>query len=294
MGFEQITAGRCAEQAIELRAGLAHFGVSVNPTSDVGRMLAALEWMGSFSPDSPQPDAAWAADRERAKRSFPLYEQAIRIGNALTVTRDIHGADKLAAKLRKRIDRLVSQDEQAQDFLFELELGARCVSHGFTISFEEPDILIHTTDGPRFGIACKRPRNAARMRERIRDAIDQMASMPSEQAGIIAVGMEPLFHHSGDPSRPTVLYQGDSAMLKNEAHRIVHAAVVASQREIRSAFEAGVAGFLFCGVITGWAKNVLPGRDAYHFQWIHRSITHPDAMGVADALEQHLFREKSD
>lgn len=255
-------------------------------------MLAALEWMGSFSPDSPQPDTAWAADGERAKRSFPLYEQAIRITHALTVTRDAKGADKLAAKLRKRVDRLVSQDEQAQDFLFELELGARCVSHGFTISFDEPDILIHTADAPKFGIACKRPRNAARMRERIHDAIHQIISMPSEQAGIIAIGIEPLFHHSGDTTRPTVLYRGDLAMLKHEAHKMLDEAVLGATPEIQSAFDAGVAGFLFCGVITGWAKDVLPGRDAYHFQWIHRSISHADAMGVADLLEQHLFSEK--
>lgn len=41
--------------------------------------------------------------------------------------------------------------------------------------------------------------------------------------------------------------------------------------------------------MTGWVKNVQPGRDAYHFQWIHRSLSHPDALGVAGAIERRLF-----
>lgn len=287
--FEQLTSARCAAQAALFRQGLANFSVSVTPTSDVGRMIAALEWMGSFPPDSPQPDTAWAADRERAKRSFPLVEQATRIAQALVTTRDVPGADKLAAKLRKKLDRLISQDEQAQDFLFELELGARCVAHGLSIEFDEPDIVVRLSDGDRFGIACKRPRNVARMRERIREATRQVQS--GSQLGIIAIGIEPLFHHSGDIARPTIVYRADSAMARSEANGILDRAVMAAIPDIRSAFDDGVAGILFCGVITGWAKEVQPGRDAYHSQWIHRSISHPNAEGVAAAVEKRLFED---
>jgi hypothetical protein len=272
-----------------LRDGLEHFGVSVHPMSDTGRMIEALECMGSFPPDAPQPDAAAAADRARTVRAFPLHEQAIRIAQALTQTRDVPGADRLAAKLRKRLNRLTSQDDQAQDFLFELELGGRFVARGLSITFDEPDIVLHA-DGHQFGIACKRPRNAARMRERIRDATTQIVSRPEQ--GVIAVGIEPLFHHSGDAARPTVLYRGDPSMLEAEAHRLLDRAILTALPEIRAALDAGVAGILFCGVITGWAKNVMPGRDAYHFQWIHRAISHEDALGLAELLEQHLFAGK--
>lgn len=237
MDFEQVTAERCASWALLLKHGLAHFGVSVNPTSDVGRMIEALEWLGSFPPDAPQPEAAAAVDRARALRAYPLYEQAIRIAHALTLTRDVPGAEKLAARLRKRVNRLVSQNEQAQDFLFELELGGRFVAQGLTITFEEPDIVLHA-EGHRFGIACKRPRNSDRMRERIREAADQIVSRPEQ--GVIAVGVEALFHHSGDAKRPTVVYLGDPSMLEAEGNRRLDGAIMTALPAIRTAFDAGV------------------------------------------------------
>lgn len=250
-------------------------------------MIAELEWLGTFPADAPQPDAAWAENPTRAKVAFPLYEQAIRIAQAVALTGGIPGARERVLKLRKRLDRLMSQDEQAQDFLFELEVGARFTRLGLTITFDEPDIVLHSSDGHRLGLACKRPRNVARLRERLGEAAAQITAGADQ--GVIVIGVEPLFHRSNDPERPTITYLGDLWMVRAEANRILDAAIESASLEIVAALSKGVAGILFCGVVTGWARQVEAGRDAYHYQWIHRAFSHPDALNLADVLEAKLF-----
>ncbi len=147
-----------------------------------------------------------------------LYEQAIRIAQAVALAQGIPGARERVVKLKKRLNRLTTQDEQAQDFLFELEVGARFTRLGLAITFDEPDIVLHSSDGHRLGLACKRPRNVRRLRERLGEAADQITAGIDQ--GVIVIGVEPLFHRSNDPQRPTVTYLGDPAMVRAEANRI--------------------------------------------------------------------------
>jgi hypothetical protein len=246
-----------------------------------------LEWLGTFPSDAPQPDAAWAANPARARIAFPLYEQAIRVAQAVSLARGIPGARERVVKLKKRLNRLMTQEEQAQDFLFELEIGARLTRLGLTITFDEPDIVLHANDGSRLGLACKRPRNVPRLRQRLTEAAAQI-TVGTDQ-GVIVIGVEPLFHRSNDPQRPTITYLGDPSMVKAEANQILDNALESATQEIVSVLANGVAGILFCGVATGWARQVAEGRDAYHYQWIHRAISHPDALDLAAVLEAKLF-----
>ncbi len=287
MKYTQVRASECAEWTIVLRDALRECDVTVHPTSDVGQMIAELEWLGTFPPNAPQPDAAWAENPARARIAFPLYEQAIRIAQAVALAQGIPGAHERVVKLKKRLNRLTTQDEQAQDFLFELEIGARLTRLGLTITFDEPDIVLHSSDGDRLGLACKRPRNVRRLRERLGEAAAQITAGMDQ--GVIVIGVEPLFHRSNDPQRPTITYLGDVAMVRAEANRILDDALDSARLEIDSALAKGVAGILFCGVATGWARQVAEGRDAYHYQWIHRAISHPDALNLADVLEAKLF-----
>lgn len=292
MKYTQLKASDCAHWAIVLKEGFREFGVTVHPTSDIGLMIAALEWLGAFPLDVPQPDTAWAANPTRTRNAFPLYEQAIRIAEAVSFARGILGARERVDKLRKRLNRLTTQDEQAQDFLFELEIGARFTRLGFTITFDEPDIVLHSSEGHRLGLACKRPRNARRLRERLGEAAIQITAGADQ--GVIVIGAEPLFHRSNDAQRPTITYLGDPDMVRLEAYRILDDAIESAQVEIVAALDKGVAGILFCGVATGWARGVYEGRDAYHVQWIHRAISHPDALNLADVLEAKLFTDEDD
>lgn len=287
MKYEQVTSDQCATHAALLKDGLAYFGIEANPTSDIGRMIGALQWMGSFPADAAQPDTAFAADQKRALRSFPLYEQAFRIARAVAWARTIPGARAKMPFLKKRINRLETQEERAQDYLFELEIAERLVRQGHAITFEEPDIVLRTEAGEQLGLACKRPRNVRQLRERIAEAADQVTAQSFQ--GVIVVGVEPLFHKSEDPKRPTVLYLGDPPMVAAAAGDLLDGAIARARPEIIAAFRQGVAGILFCGIVTGWARQVLGDRSAYHFQWIHKALSHPDALGLAEVLERRLF-----
>jgi hypothetical protein len=169
--YTQVTASECAEWATVLRDALRACDVTVHPRSDVGQMIAELEWLGTFPPTASQPDAAWAENPARARIAFPLYEQAVRVAQAVALTQGIPGARERVMKLKKRLNRLTTQDEPAQDFLFELEMGARFTRLGLTITFDEPDIVLHSSEGYRLGLACKRPRNVRRLRERLGECV---------------------------------------------------------------------------------------------------------------------------
>ena len=287
MKYEYVRSAQCAAQARLLKEGLDYFGIKVNPTSDVGRMIAALEWMGSFPAETAQPDSAFTTDRKRALGAFPLYEQALRIASTLTWARTVPGAREKVLHLKKRLNRLETQDEQAQDYLFELEIAERLVAQGHAITFEEPDVVLHVKDGDKLGLACKRPRNVRQLRERVKEAADQVTAQPFP--GVIVIGVEPLFHKSGDRQRPTVVYLGDPPMVARAAYDLLDAAMMRSRKEIAAAFGQGVGGILFCGIVTGWARRVVGDSSAYHFQWIHRALSHPDALGLVEVLEARLF-----
>ena len=72
MKYTQVRASDCAHWAIVLKDALREFDVIVHPTSDIGQMIAELEWLGTFPPDAPQPDSAWSTNPARARIAFPL------------------------------------------------------------------------------------------------------------------------------------------------------------------------------------------------------------------------------
>jgi hypothetical protein len=290
MEFEYVTAEQCATHARMLEDGLAFFGITVSKSSDLGKMIDALEWMGSFPADAVQPDAAFAADKRKALRAFPLYEQAQRIARALTWARSIPGAKDKVIRLKKRLNRLETQDVGAQDYLFELEIAERLVGQGLKVFFDEPDIVVHFTE-EKLGLACKRPRNVARLRERIREAADQVARQPFQ--GVIIMGVEALFHKSGDPKRPTITYLADQGRLVARATEILDEAIARARPDIVAAFQKGAAGILFCGIATAWNQKFQDGKSAYFYQWMHRSIPHPYAVGLIEALEARLFPDST-
>ena len=67
-------------------------------------MVREVEWMGSFPPDSEQPETALSADRQRTLRAFPYYEQGARIALALSRARGIPGSAEKVRFLRKNVN----------------------------------------------------------------------------------------------------------------------------------------------------------------------------------------------
>lgn len=193
--IREVRAEDCAVLASLLSGALARMGVKVNRTSDISRMLSALEWLGSFPPTAPQPDTAYKQDRKRAVEAAVLFEQASRLAAVITLAEGIPGGVQIVRKLKKRIDRMKTQDEPAQDFFFELDIAQRLYKRGFSVAFEEPDIVLGVED--KVGLACKRPRRFERLRQRIEEGSEQVER--SQLPGFVVVGLEALFHKSGDP-----------------------------------------------------------------------------------------------
>ncbi|MGH9896602.1 MAG: hypothetical protein ACREA0_32310, partial [bacterium] len=121
------------------------------------------------------------------------------------------------------------------------------------IAFEEPDLVIGSGED-RIGLACKRPRSVRGLMERIKEGADQISR--SRIPGMIVIGLEAILHTSDEPEKPTVTYVvGTPDQLLLLVQPIIDEAIVAAHRQIKAAFEKGVAGILFCGLATGIATR---------------------------------------
>lgn len=294
--YVRVTAAECATHARILRDALAEFGVSPNPTSDLGEMLAALEWLGSFPPDAFQPDAAGQADRKRSFKTFVLYEQAKRTAMAVAWAHGIPGSEKIVKRLRKRLNRLETQDAEALDYFFELDVAHRLFKRGVPVSFGDPDLrepdLVLGSAPLRFGLECKRPRNIPRMRERIGDAADQVTR--SGFPGMIVIGLEAILHTSDDPAKPTVTYLVQSPdELPELVDPIIDQAIAEARPDIEAAFRKGVRGILFCGLVTGIAEHIGDYAGLI-FRWFRRPVSNPQSPEDAALLDERIFGRSLD
>lgn len=287
--YEHVTSEQCAAYARILREGLDSFGVGANPTSDLVRMLEALEWFGSFRPDSYQPEAALKVDQNRALRSFVLFEQAKRTAVAVGWALAIPGSEKVIRRLKKRLNRLESQDEEALDYFFELDIAHRLARRGIDVKFgdPEPDLIVRVKDCEA-GLACKRPRSITGVRDKIRRGANQIRV--SRSPGFIVVGTEAVFHMSGDRERPTILYEVETPeQLSQMVEPILDSAVLSTENEFKTAFDKGVRGILFCGLVTGFAHRIVEGYAGFIFAWFHRAISSPQFPGTAEVLDRCIF-----
>jgi len=286
--YQRVTAAKCAGFAASMRASLEAFGIAPNPLSDIARMIDEMAWLGSFPPDSLQPDVAYAADATRSLKAFTLIEQAQRMSEILTWAQQIPGSRDPVAKLRSRSNRMVDQDAKALDFLFELDIAYRLTIRGSDVAFEEPDLVIRW-NGFKFGLACKRPRNVQQMRKCIRKAAKQIAAQP--YPGFIVIGLEAMLHISGDPVKRTVVYHvptpGDLALMVDPQ---IDEWVRRGEPEILKSFAEGVWGILFCGLATGVADSISQGFGGPIYEWFRRARSNPEFPDSAELLEQGIFR----
>jgi hypothetical protein len=280
----QITSKDCAVTARSLEASLSYFGIKVHPASDIAVMIREMRWLGSFPPDAVQPDVAHKADRDRSLFAFPLVEQSRRIAVALDRAKTIRGAKEKVMRVKKQLNRLTTQDSAAQDVLFELQIGGRLLRPGVEMAFDEPDIVItDPTDGSMtIGVACKRPHNVDRLKERVREAANQIEAL-RHSGNVIVVDVEPLFHKSNDPEKPTMSWVGGPEWVKAEAGKILATAVQAADSEIAYALQKGVDGIVFCGIVVGWSRTM------HHWSWICTPISAPDAQDFAHIIANGLF-----
>ncbi len=285
MSEERLTPGRCREIEAVLREITSALGLNLRPAADLAVMIRELSWMGTFPDSDYQPDAAFLADHERAIAAFLLVDQAHRIAQAWIWGRAIPGAAEGAHVIRQRLDRNRCQEGPAHDFLFELDIAARLARRGAAVCFEEPDLVLNNEGADPVGLACKRPHSIAGVANALRRASKQIRR--SGIPGAIVLGLEALFHRSGDPARPVVIYRGlNRKDVMAEAARqvaVIEASVKGPLR--RACSSEGVAGVLLCGVMTAWVDE----PSAHIFQWVWRPVARPDSAQPIEALGRLLF-----
>lgn len=172
----------CADVAKSLRESLDYFQVRLPPGSDLDRMTNALAELG----DSPP------AGVTRSQRHARLIEQGSRIAAALSSLRGVGGIETKLKWLRKRLDRFQTQDAQALDALFELEIAGRLAQSRLAVRFEEPDIIVAVPGFGSIGLPCKRPRSPRGVEAALRDAKRQVSR--SGSPGVAMVSLEALLH----------------------------------------------------------------------------------------------------
>src|SRR5262249_57997256 len=77
-----------------------------------------------------------------------------------------------------------SEQSAARDFQLESYIGAVCALSGYSVRFEEPDVLVQDMSC-MFGLAAKRPRNPRKAEANCRKAVRQIER--SGHPGLVAM-----------------------------------------------------------------------------------------------------------
>lgn len=283
---KELTGARCAEIARAIRDGLAGLGVRLQPHHDLERIVRQAELLaslgvgdvfGSFrDADGPEKD--------RITGAILAMEQAERVAASLQVAGRVRNFAQVTKWLQKKIDRLETQESRAQDHLFEIEMAGRLARYpDLAVSFEEPDIVVRVNGKPVY-LPCKRPRRVESVGENIRDARHQLAGR--QGPSVILINTEAIFHRSGNPNVPVVLYDvGTPDEARAIGVNLIDQAIRNGSDQTEKAFRDGVTGILYCGAM------VFLTRDprAYQNLILHRRVWNSADPG-ADGLTAQVAR----
>ena len=169
----------------EIYVGFEALGI---PTVNASRIGAYRDAFQSFSD----------AHQEQRKLDLSL---AIRILNTMVEFRQLQTILRAATASqnrdmwRERLRQLISGAEfsthesntaSPRDFQFESYIGAVCELSGYSVRFDEPDIVV-TDNFQVFGIAAKRPRNERKLQANCKKAVRQIRN--SGISGLIAIDL---------------------------------------------------------------------------------------------------------
>lgn len=266
----ELTSSHSREVAYQLRARLDALGVTLGPASPRARLLVEVDWMASFDgPPLDETSGASRVDTERAADAVIRFLQMQDITAALVALGPVAlGNPEAVRALRKRFDRIETQTADAQDRLFELEVAGRLARRGIVVEFDEPDIVAKSHGLGLFSLACKRPHNLDRLRERIGKGAAQIASRGLQ--GFVVLDLQPLIFTSNDDSHPTRFYElrGDAQLAHELAADMDGRIAVVADTVARARQVERVAGVVFAAM--GWGETKNPPRPTYEWAWVTR------------------------
>lgn len=267
---QELTSAHCHEVAYHLRARLDALGVRLGAVSPVARLLVEVDWMASFDgPPLDMTSGASRVDAERAADAVIRFLQMQDITAALVALGPVALGNPEAVKaLRKHFDRIETQTADAQDRLFELEVAGRLARRGIEVDFDEPDIVAKAVGLGRFCLACKRPHNLDRLRERITKGADQITTRGL--TGFVVIDLQPLIFTNNDDVRRTRYYElhGDAQLAHELAADMDGRIAVVADTVARARQVERVAGVVFAAM--GWGVTENPPRPTYEWAWVAR------------------------
>jgi hypothetical protein len=288
-GIAPLTRDRCLAAVDRLGECLSHFDLKPAQGSDLARMMQEVRWLTSFPADPYRSRGAFGANPARTNHAAILYSQVERIGFTLQWAKEIAGAEAKARWVRKRIDRCLTLDSVAQDYLFEMEMSAHMARwHAATLTFEEPDIVLRTADGGKMVFACKRPRTVASAAGALRDARAQVATHAGDAAAFVLLGMDAIFHRPTGKRGPVIAHRAPTPdALKALGERRISEVQSNSASELSRLFAASdkTVAVIFCGMLVGRSDD----PPAVLFLWVHRASPNPQ-QPVAEQFARATMR----
>jgi hypothetical protein len=267
---QELTSAHCREVAHHLRTRLDALDVKLSASSPLAALLTDVEWLASFEgPTLDGVSGASSEDPDRAAGAVLRFLQVQDITAALVALGPRARANPEAlSALRKRFDRIETQEAATQDRLFELEVAGRLARRGIWVEFGEPDVVARSTGLGRFCLACKRPQNVDRLRERIREGADQIARRGLR--GFVVADLQALIFKNDDDVRRTRFYElhGAAQLAQELAANMDGWIAVVADAVARARRVDRVAGVVFATM--GWGETKNPPRPTYDWAWVTR------------------------
>ena len=224
--------------------------------------------------------------RETTTRQFKAFLRGHRLALALDQLDD--DTTSIVQKLRQlsSLD-LVDESkgkEEAWDCLLEVEVAARMRFGPIRPRLADVDLLFEDGDGSRFGAECKRPRQAAKIPQRVRDACGQLRKR--SLGGIVVVGVDHLL--------PDVIRLSGSDSSARIGRRLIEKAIgseIESTRQALSVNSGGpilqaIWGVVVCAPFFTYT-HVSATEGVANFSFATRLIANP-AVPNAHQLLLHL------
>jgi len=264
-GPQELTSENCTHISRSLTESLDYFGVVVSEDSDLRRMIREIGWMGSFEAAPFSPGGAAYVDKQRTLRALPYILQARDIARTLEACRHVKGDFSKIVRIREKLDRLRYQDAPAQNILFEFEVAGVLIRAGLEVELPMPplpDVVFHL-NGVAIGLECKRVQNRNRLRERLKEAQEQIAKQ--DLPAMVIIDVQPLLYRSNDPNRPVYfdLVESIEELRRIQTTRIRELARSIAD-DIEKAFTNGIGAVVLCAMT--WGISQRP--SAYVWSWL--------------------------
>jgi hypothetical protein len=261
-GLQELTSQDCTYISRSLTDSLDYFGVAVHESSDLGTMIREISWMGSSKSAPFLAGGAIDVDRQRTLRAFTYVLQARDLAHTLEACRHIKGDISKIERIRGKLDRLRYQDAPAQNAMFELEVAGVLMRAGLDVELPmppRPNVVCHL-NGAAIGLECKRVQNRDRLRERLKEAQEQIINQDLPAAVIIDV--QPLLYRTNNPNKPVYFDQVESiGELRHVQSVRLRELALSITDDVEKAFDSGVGAVVLCAM--KWGMSEQPSADVW-------------------------------